>query len=88
MELTGIRKALSKNENLVAIIIVAITIVISLITPAFFSLENLFDVLQACIVNGILATAVLLVLISGGIDVSCLDSYFQRLFDYNAAEQS
>ena len=70
MELTGIKKILYKNENLIAIIIVAITIVISLITPAFFSLENLFDVLQACIVNGILATAVLLVLISGGIDVS------------------
>jgi len=70
MELNSIKKALYKNENLIAIIIVAMTIFISIMTPAFFTLENLFDVLQACIVNGILASGVLLVLISGGIDVS------------------
>lgn len=43
---------------------------ISLVNPAFLSLANLFDLLKAGVVTGILALAVLIVLVSGGIDIS------------------
>jgi simple sugar transport system permease protein len=61
---------LKSNEALVAIIIVAFSIVTGIVDPSFFTLGNAFDLLRASIVMGILAIGVLVVLLSGGIDVS------------------
>lgn len=65
-----LKQLLKQNEFLVALTIVALSIIIGLINPIFFSVENLFDLLRSAIVTGILALGVLIVIISGGIDVS------------------
>jgi simple sugar transport system permease protein len=62
--------SLKSNEALVAIIIVAFSVVTGIVDPSFFSLANAFDLLRASIVVGIMAIGVLVVLLSGGIDVS------------------
>jgi simple sugar transport system permease protein len=62
--------ALRSNEALVAVIILAFSVVTGIVAPSFFTLANVFDLLRASIVVGILAIGVLVVLLSGGIDVS------------------
>jgi simple sugar transport system permease protein len=61
---------LSRNETLVAVVIALFCIVASLSDPNFFTVTTLSDLLRASIVLGILAVGAMLVLISGGIDVS------------------
>ena len=58
------------NEALVAVTIVVVSLVIGLNNPTFFSVGNLFDLLRSSIVMGIFAMGVLIVIVSGGIDVS------------------
>jgi simple sugar transport system permease protein len=55
---------------LLALTIVALCILIGVINPVFFTLGSVFDLLRSSIVIGIFAMGVLLVIISGGIDVS------------------
>ncbi|MEA3336276.1 MAG: ABC transporter permease [Chloroflexota bacterium] len=59
-----------RNETLVAITIVGLCLIIGLNNPTFFTVGNLFTLLRSSIVTGIFAMGVLIVLISGGIDVS------------------
>ncbi|MFN8491170.1 MAG: ABC transporter permease [Caldilineaceae bacterium] len=59
-----------QNEFLVAITIVALCGIIGFLNPVFFTVGNLFDLLRSGVVMGIFATGVLIVIISGGIDVS------------------
>jgi simple sugar transport system permease protein len=59
-----------RNETLVALFIVALSLLIGLINPTFFTIANAFDLLRSCIVIGIFAMGVLIVIVSGGIDVS------------------
>ncbi|HVG48443.1 MAG TPA: ABC transporter permease [Rubellimicrobium sp.] len=61
---------LSRNETLVAGVILAFCLVGALADSNFLSLPTLMDLVRAGIVLGILAVGVLVVLISGGIDVS------------------
>lgn len=63
-------RLLSRNETLVAVVILAFCAVGALSDPGFLSVPTLMDLLRAGIVLGILAVGVLVVLISGGIDVS------------------
>ncbi len=63
-------RLLRSNEALVAITIVALCLYIGLRNPAFFTVGNLFDLLRSSAVLGIFAMGVLIVIISGGIDVS------------------
>ncbi len=60
----------TRNETLVALVIVAFCVVATISDPNFFSITTLSDLLRASIVLGILAVAAMLVLVSGGIDVS------------------
>lgn len=60
----------TRNETLVAIVILAFCGVATLSDPNFFSITTVSDILRASIVLGILAVAAMLVLVSGGIDVS------------------
>jgi simple sugar transport system permease protein len=61
---------LRKNETLVALTIIVLSLVIGIINPVFFTVGNLFDLLRSATVMGIFAMGVLIVIISGGIDVS------------------
>ncbi len=65
-----IKKIISRYEFFVFMVIVIFSIIIGAINPSFFSLENMFDMLQSYSLMGIFAIGMLFVLISGGIDLS------------------
>ena len=65
-----VSKLLHKHESYIFIFLVAMCSIIGMINPVFFSNGNIFNILKSSIVIGILSLGVLLVLISGGIDVS------------------
>jgi len=65
-----VKRLLRRNETLVALTIIGLSLVIGLNNPTFFTIGNVFDLLRSSIVTGIFAMAVLIVIISGGIDVS------------------
>lgn len=60
----------SRNEILVALVIVAFCVLATLADPGFFSIPTLTDLLRGGIILGIFAVGAMLVLVSGGIDVS------------------
>jgi simple sugar transport system permease protein len=64
------KKLLAYHETYVFLVIVIFSLLITLINPSFLTLENLFDLLKSYSLLGIFAVGVLLVLISGGIDIS------------------
>jgi len=61
---------LRRPELMVAAVLVVAVITIGLINPVFWQPANLFSLLRASVITGILALGVLLVMLSGGIDVS------------------
>lgn len=63
-------RLLARNEVLVGGILLAFIIVTSIVDPNFLSIATLFDLFRNGLIMGIFAIGVLLVLISGGIDVS------------------
>ncbi|AQS63428.1 Ribose import permease protein RbsC [Rhizobium rhizogenes] len=63
-------KLLRNTESIIACVLLAAMVIIGLINPAFWSLDNIFGLLRSNVVIGIMALGVLLVMISGGIDVS------------------
>lgn len=65
-----LRNLFRSQEAIVAVGIVLLAIVITLINPNFFTVANLFDLLRFITVDGLLALGVLIILISGGVDVS------------------
>ncbi|OQX29536.1 MAG: hypothetical protein B0D92_03290, partial [Spirochaeta sp. LUC14_002_19_P3] len=64
------KSLLKKQEFYISCLLLLIVIIISLVNPSFLNLGNIFSLLKSSIVLGILALGVLLVLITGGIDVS------------------
>jgi len=60
----------TRNETLVALVIVAFCALAAVSDPGFLSIATLTDLLRSGIVLGIFAVGALIVLISGGIDVS------------------
>ncbi|MEK9701880.1 MAG: ABC transporter permease [Deltaproteobacteria bacterium] len=60
----------TRNETLVALVILCFSCLATISDPNFFSITTVSDILRASIVLGILAVAAMLVLVSGGIDVS------------------
>ncbi len=65
-----LKRLLRMHETYVFLAILILTIVITSLNRNFFTLENLFDLLKSYSFVGILAIGVLVVLISGGIDIS------------------
>jgi simple sugar transport system permease protein len=65
-----IRETIKTNEFFLFSVIVVMGIVFALFNPMFFSINNLFDILKSMVEMGIFAMGSLLVLISGGIDLS------------------
>ena len=60
----------ANNEGVLAMVLLALVIGMSIANPAFFSLPTAFSILRSSIVPLIFALGVLMVIISGGIDVS------------------
>ena len=58
------------TERWLLLVILAIGVLLSLTTSTFFTLPNLFDLLNASSVNIIFGVGLLVVLVAGGIDVS------------------
>ena len=63
-------KLLRRNETVLIIAILLFSILIGSRSPEFFTLANLFDILRSSFVQLLFALGVLIVIISGGIDVS------------------
>ncbi|CBS89753.1 ABC transporter permease [Azospirillum lipoferum] len=61
---------LRRSETVIAGILLLAMVLIGTINPAFWQLDNLFSLMRSNVIIGIMALGVLLVLISGGIDVS------------------
>jgi simple sugar transport system permease protein len=67
---SGVRQLLRRPEMAVALLALVSMVVIGLINPAFWDAANLFSLLRANVITGILALGVMIVMLSGGIDVS------------------
>lgn len=61
---------LKSVEGVLAGLIILFAVALSLTAPGFFSLQNLFDLLNSSAVNMIFAVGLVVVLIIGGIDIS------------------
>ncbi|ABC23100.1 ABC transporter permease [Rhodospirillum rubrum] len=59
-----------RSEVVIGAILLGAMVLIGFINPAFWHLDNLFSLLRSNVIIGIMALGVLLVMISGGIDVS------------------
>lgn len=64
------KRCLQSHEFIVAMAAIILSILTGVVNPAFFSVANLFDILRNATIFGILAMGVLMVMVSGGIDVS------------------
>ena len=65
-----LNKIVKTNEFIIFLILVALSLGVGLVNPAFFSISTLFDTLRASIVFFIMAFGLLPILIAGGIDIS------------------
>lgn len=63
---------LSGSELILIVCIVALSVLIAVINPIFFSIDTMFDMLRTSVVVGIIAIGVALVMINGGVDLSCM----------------
>jgi len=61
---------LKKRETILALIIIVITLIISSMTPNFLTYGNITSVLKTCTVMGIFSLGVLIVIITGNVDVA------------------
>ncbi len=66
----NIKNLIKKQEIQLLIFVLIFSTMITIISPAFLTLENLFDLLRGSSGVAILAIGIFLVLLSGGIDVS------------------
>lgn len=64
------KKLLKSNEFFVALTVLGLCLIIGLKNPVFFTTANAVDLLKNSVVNGIMAFALMLGIIAGGIDVS------------------
>lgn len=65
-----VKKLFSSAEAMVLIVIIACTVLFSLINPKFLSVANLFSLMRAGICNYVFALGTMLIMISGGVDMS------------------
>jgi len=65
-----LKKIFKHNETYLFFVLVVFSIVITIINPSFLTFENFFDLIKSSAGMTILTMGVLIVLLSGGIDVS------------------
>ena len=80
-----LNKIIRTNEFVIFLILVALSVVVGLINPAFFSISTVFDILRASNVYFIMAFGLLPIMILGGIDISfvaiaAVTSYTTHMF--------
>ncbi len=63
-------RSVGSTERWLLLVILAMSAGLSVLAPAFFTLPNLFDLLNASAVNVIFGVGLLVVLVAGGIDIS------------------
>lgn len=64
------KKQLSNQGFIIAIFICCMVLIIGIVNPSYFSLGTIYDILRSSIVIGIFAVGELMVIISGGVDIS------------------
>ena len=64
------KKLVQTHEFILLILVVLLCVAIGIKNPSFWSLGNVFDLLKSSVTLGILALGVLVILISGDIDIS------------------
>lgn len=64
------QRLLGSRELLLAIVVIGLAVVFGIMAPEFFSFAHIFGVARSAVVLGILALGLLVVLVTGGIDVS------------------
>jgi simple sugar transport system permease protein len=69
-EHTLLKRLGKRNELYLLLVLIAVSIIFTLYNPNFLTLENMFDMLRSYAFIGVLSVGVLIVLISGGIDIS------------------
>ena len=67
----SLKSLFKKNETYLLLIVIVFSIVITTINPVFMTVENIFDLLRSSSGTAVLAIGIFVVLLSGGIDVSC-----------------
>ncbi len=65
-----LKKLLLRNETALIVAIVILSVIIGMKSPEFFTLSTLFDIFRSSFVQLLFALGVLVVIVSGGIDVS------------------
>lgn len=66
----NVKKLFSHNETYLLLLVLAFATALTIINPAFLTLENMFDLLRSSSGTALLAIGVFVVLLSGGIDMS------------------
>lgn len=64
------KRLLHSHEGKLLVVVLALFVFLSFATRSFFSLQNMIDLLTSYSFSGMLAAGLLVVLISGGIDIS------------------
>jgi simple sugar transport system permease protein len=64
------KRLIRRSETILLIIIIILSLAIGIKSPAFLSVASVFDIFRSSIVQLIFALAVLIVIVSGGIDIS------------------
>ncbi|HEY5671440.1 MAG TPA: ABC transporter permease [Anaerolineales bacterium] len=87
-----LNKFIKSSEFIIFLILVALSLVVGLINPAFFSISTVFDILRSSIVFFIMAFGLLPIVIAGGIDISfvaiaAVTSYSTHMFLLNRGYQ-
>ena len=80
-----LNKFIKSSEFIIFLILVALSLVVGFINPAFFSISTVFDILRSSIVFFIMAFGLLPIVIAGGIDISfvaiaAVTSYSTHMF--------
>ena len=87
-----LKKIVKSSELIIFLILVALSLVVGFINPAFFSISTVFDILRSSIVFFIMAFGLLPIVIAGGIDISfvaiaAVTSYSTHMFLLNRGYQ-
>ena len=87
-----LKKIVKSSEFIIFLILVALSLVVGFINPAFFSISTVFDILRSSIVFFIMAFGLLPIVIAGGIDISfvaiaAVTSYSTHMFLLNRGYQ-
>lgn len=65
-----IPKLFLRHEFILAIIMIIFGLLVNSINPVFLTAENIFDILKTSSITGMMALGVMVVMISGGMDIS------------------